>query len=153
MIASVLLHVDQTKPFIVETDASYFAISAILSQPDKNGVHHPVAHYSHKFTAPEINYPIYYKELAAIILAFEEWRSYLAGAQHRVQVITDHKNLLYFASTHTLKCRQARWSIFLADYDFEIKFCPSNHHSTADALSRRPELAPRPGDKAYDDQS
>ena len=153
MTAPVLLHVDPTKPFIVETDASDFAIGAILSQPDKNGVHHPVAYYSRKFTAPEINYPIYDKELAAIISAFEEWRSYLAGAQHRVQVITDHKNLLYFASTRTLNRRQARWSIFLADYNFEIKFRPGNRHSTADALSRRPELAPRPGDKAYDEQS
>jgi hypothetical protein len=52
-----------------------------------------------------------------------------------------------------LNRRQARWSIFLANYDIKIKFCPGNRHSTADALSRRPELAPRPGDKAYDDQS
>jgi hypothetical protein len=31
MIAPVLLHVDPTKPFIVETDASNFAIGVILS--------------------------------------------------------------------------------------------------------------------------
>jgi hypothetical protein len=67
MTAPVLLHVDPTKPFIVETDVSDFAIGAILSQLDNNGVHHPVAYYSRKFTAPEMNYPIYDKELAAII--------------------------------------------------------------------------------------
>ena len=61
MIAPILLHPDPTKPFIVETDASDFVIGVILSQPDNDGVHHPVAYYSRKFTAPEINYPIYEK--------------------------------------------------------------------------------------------
>ena len=51
------------------------------------------------------------------------------GAQHRVQVVTDHKNLLYFSSTPTLNHRQARWSIFLVDYDFGITFRLGNQHS------------------------
>ena len=150
MTVLVLLHPDPTKSFIVETNASNFAIDAILSQPDNDGVHHLVAYYSCKFIALEINYPIYDKELAAIISVFEEWRPYLVGAQHRVEVVTDHKNLLYFSSTRTLNCRQVRWSIFLADYDFEITYHPGHQHSKADALSRQSELAPCPGDKAYD---
>ena len=88
-------------------------------------------------------------ELAAIIFVFEEWRSYLVGAQHRVQIVTEHKNLPYFSSTCTLNHRQHRWSIFLADYDFEIVFCPGQHHSKDDALSWGSELAPSPKDKAY----
>jgi hypothetical protein len=151
--APVLLHPDPTKPFTVETDASDFAIGAILSQPDDNGILHPVAFYSRKFTPPEINYPVYDKELSAIIAAFQEWRPYLAGAQHRVQVITDHKNLLYFTTTRTLNRRQARWSNFLADYDFQIVFRPGTKHGKADALSRRSEFEIRPGDEAYDQQS
>ena len=106
MFTPVFLHPDPTKPFIVETDASAFPIGVILSQPDNDGVHHLVAYYLCKLTAPEINYPIYDKELATIISAFEEWRPYLVGAQHRVQVVTDHKNLLYFSSTRTLDRQQ-----------------------------------------------
>lgn len=151
--APVLLHPDPRKPFQVETDASDYAIGAVLSQPDASGAFHPVAFYSRKFTAPEINYPIYDKELAAIIAAFEEWRPYLAGAQHRVQVLTDHKNLVYFTTTRTLNRRQARWSTFLADYDFEILFQPGTRHGKADALSRRADLVLQPGDLAYDQQS
>ena len=116
---------------------SVSAIDTILSQPENDGVHHLVAYHSRKFTTPEINYPIYDKELAAIISVLEEWRPYLVGAQHRVQVITDHKNLLYFSSTR-LNHRQARCSIFLADYHFKISF-----------RSRRLELAPCLEDKAY----
>ena len=57
--APVLVHVDPTKPFEVETDASDFAIGAILSESADDGILHPVAYYSRKFAAPEINYPIY----------------------------------------------------------------------------------------------
>ena len=89
--AHVLLHVDPTKPFQVETDASDFAMGAILSQSTDDGILHPVAYYSRKFTALEINYPIYDKELVAIVATFTEWRPYLSGAQYRVHVITDHK--------------------------------------------------------------
>ena len=67
-----------------------------------------MAYYSRKFMTSEINYPIYDKELVAIIATFEEWYPYLVGAQHRVQVVTDHKNLVYFSITRTLNRRQAR---------------------------------------------
>jgi hypothetical protein len=72
-------------------------------------------------------------------MAFKQWRSYLAGAQHRVQVLTDHKNLLYFTTTWTLNRRQARWSIFLADFNFEIQYQPGTQQGKADALSRHSE--------------
>jgi hypothetical protein len=68
----VLLHADPRKPFQVETDASEFPIGAILSQVDDTNIMSPVAYYSRKFTTAEINYPIYDKELVAIIAAFEE---------------------------------------------------------------------------------
>jgi hypothetical protein len=118
--APVLIHPDLAKPFIVETDASNFALGVILSQSGIDGLLHPVVFYSRKLTSAEINYQVYDKELLAIITTFEQWRPYLVEAQHRVQVLTDHKNLLYFTITQTLNCRHARWSIFLIDFDFEI---------------------------------
>jgi hypothetical protein len=134
--APILIHPDPAKPFIMETNASDFALGAILSQFGIDGLLHPVAFYSRKLTSAEINYQVYDKELLAIITAFEQWRPYLAGAQHRVQVLTDHKNLLYFTTTRTLNCRQARWSIFLADFDFEIQYQPGTQQGKVDALSR-----------------
>ena len=141
--APVLLHPDLTKHFIVETDVSDFVVGTILSQPDEDGVLHLVVYYSHKLTTPEINSPIYDKELAAIIFSFEGWRPYLAGAQYRVQVATDHKNLLYFTSTRTFNRHQDRRSILLVAFDFKSIFLPEDRHNKADALSRRSELAIR----------
>jgi hypothetical protein len=92
----------------VETDALDFALGAILSQFGIDGLLHPVAFYSRKLTSAEINYQVYDKELLAIITTFKQWRPYLARAQHRVQVLIDHKTLLYFTTTWTLNCRQAR---------------------------------------------
>jgi hypothetical protein len=137
--APILIHPDPAKPFIVETDASNFALGAILSQFGIDGLLHPVAFYSRKLTNAEINYQVYDKELLAIITAFEQWKLYLVGAQHRVQVQTDHKNLLYFTTTRTLNRRQARWSIFLVDFDFEIQYQPGTRQGKADALSHRSE--------------
>jgi len=150
--APILTHPDFQKPFFLETDASDFALGAILSQPDKDECLHPVAFHSQKFTATEINYEIHNKELLAIIDSFQEWRHFLEGAQHLVTIYTDHKNLEYFMSTKVLNRRQARWSISLLRFNFVITYCPGSKQIQYDALSQRAYLAPREGDAAYDQQ-
>jgi hypothetical protein len=80
--APILIHPDLAKPFIVETNVSDFALGAILSQFGIDGLLHPFTFYSRKLTNAEINYQVYDKELLAIITTFEQWRPYLARAQH-----------------------------------------------------------------------
>ena len=36
---------------------------------------------------------------------------------HPVTILTDHKNLIYFKKPQCLSCHQARWQMFLQDYD------------------------------------
>ena len=95
-MSAPVLHPGPTKPFKVETNASGFAIGVILSEPNNDGVQHLIAYYSRKFRGPKVNYLIYDKELVAIISVFEEWRPYLVGAQHRVQVVMATKNFSIF---------------------------------------------------------
>ena len=147
--APILMHPQLDRPFVVETDASDFALGAILSQEDNAGILHPVAYHSRKFSAAEINYEIYDKELLAIIDSFQTWRQYLLGAQHQVIVYCDHKNLEYFMTTRVLNRRQARWSMFLSDFDFRITYRPGTAQGKPDALSRRRELEPKEGDEAH----
>jgi hypothetical protein len=150
--APVLAHVDPGRPFIIETDASDFALGAILSQHQDDGLLHPVAFYSRKFSSAEINYDVYDKELLAIITAFEQWRHYLDGAQHKITIFCDHRNLQYFTSSRVLNRRQARWSLFLAEFDFVITYRPGTQQGKADALSRRSEYQPKPGEPTFEQQ-
>ena len=59
--------------FILETDASNFAVEAVLMQTNEKGVDQPLCYLSRKMAISEKNYPIYDKELIAIIAAFGEW--------------------------------------------------------------------------------
>ena len=98
--APILGHVDPEKPFIIEADASDFALGSILSQQGNDEKLHPVAFHSRKFDAAEINYEIHDKELLAIVDSFMQWRHFLEGSPHQVTVFSDHKNLAYFQDAH-----------------------------------------------------
>lgn len=143
--APILKHFDPNKPAILETDASDFAIGAVLSQVhDKRS--HPVAFYSRKMSPAEINYDIHDKEMLAIVAALEEWRHYLQGGRFPTTIFTDHKNLEYFMTTKVLNRRQARWAERLSEYDFSIIYRKGSSNGKADSLSRRSEYRPQEGD-------
>ena len=140
--APILVMADMSRPFILEADASDYATGAVLSQRQPNGEIHPVAFYSKTLNSAERNYDIYDKELLAIIRALDEWRHYLEGGEHPIDIISDHKNLLYFATARTLTRRQARWSLFLSRFHFTIMYRPGRLGGKPDALSRRSDLKP-----------
>jgi hypothetical protein len=56
----------------------------------------------------ETNYPIYDKEMLAVIKALQHWHAELEGIADAVEVITDYKALEYFISSKLLSARQAR---------------------------------------------
>jgi hypothetical protein len=103
--APALRHFDHERDGIVESDNSDDVSAGVSSQPDDEGVLHPVAYYSKKHSPAEYNYNIYDKELMAIIKALEEWRSECEGAAYPLQLITDHKNLEYFMTKKLLNRR------------------------------------------------
>ncbi|KAH9269389.1 hypothetical protein BASA83_008618 [Batrachochytrium salamandrivorans] len=125
------------KPFVLETDASDFAISGVLHQHDQTNTLRPVAFYSRQMNNAERNYDIYDKELLAVVESFKHWRHLLQGGFHPVTVLCDHKNLEYFMSTKKLTRRQARWSLELSEYIFTITHRPGKLNGRADSLSRR----------------
>ena len=143
---TILRHFDPDKETIVETDASDYVSGGILSQYDDDQVLRPVAFFSKKHNPAECNYEIYDKELMAIVRAFEAWRPELEGAAFPVKVITDHKNLEYFATTKQLSQRQARWSEFLSRFDFKIVYRPGKQGVKPDALTRRSGDLPQGGE-------
>lgn len=142
--APILRHFDPALPIILECDASDFAIAGIISQvnPETQEIR-PVAFHARTMGPAELNYDIYDKELLAIVETFQHWRAYLEGANHQVTVFTDHNNLQYFTTTKQLSRRQARWSEFLAGFDFLITYRPGRLGEKPDALTRRSDVYPK----------
>ena len=114
-----------------------------------NGELHPIVFHSRTLNPTELNYDTHDKELLVIFEAFTIWRHYLDGSQHTIDVITDHKNLEYFATTKMLSRRQARWSEFLSVFNMVIRFCPGKLGMKPNALTRHPDVYPKRGDSDY----
>ena len=91
---------------IMEIDTLDYALTAILFIVNEDNEVHLVAFYSYTFTAAELNYDTYNKELLAIFEAFKIWQHYLEDPAYSIDVIIDHKNLEYFSTTKMLTWRQ-----------------------------------------------
>src|SRR6266702_4112863 len=74
--------------------------------------------------------------MLAIIRSLQEWRHFVEGAKHQCEIWTDHKNLEYFMTAKQLNRRQARWSLYLARFDFLLHHKPGKSMGKPDALSR-----------------
>ena len=133
----ILVHPDADRPYRLEADSSDFATGAVLSQLRDDDKWHPVGFISKTLNDVERNYEIHDKELLAIIRGLQEFRHLLEGAAHQVEIITDHRNLLYFMTAQSLNRRQARWSLFLSRFDFRIIHRPGKSSTKPDALSHR----------------
>ena len=133
----MLIHFNPELCLRVETDASGYTLTDILSQFVSEGIWHSVAFWLKKMISAEQWYEIYNQKLLAIVMMFKQWRHYLEDSTHLVEVLTDYNNLWDFINIRSLNKRQTRWAMKLAVYDFVIL-----HHSkksnSADALLRQP---------------
>jgi hypothetical protein len=136
--APLLLLPDPTLPFVLHTDASGFALGAVLQQDQGQGLQ-PVAFLSKKLVDAETRYPVHEQELLAIVTALTTWRHYLEGSQG-LRVLTDHKSLTFFQTQPMLSGRQVRWLETLSLFDFTIEYIVGATNVVADALSRRADL-------------
>lgn len=129
----MLRHIDFNLPFILETDASDFAVGAVLLQPEGIGSNliHPVAFTSRKSTKAERNYSTNDKELLGLIFAFGKWHQYFYGTLFPVQEITDHANLQHFRTRNMLNNRHLNWKLFLQNYDFCLSYRPGSSNVVA----------------------
>ena len=135
--APILTHWIPDAQLIVETDASDYALAAILSVVNEDNEVHPVAFHSRTFTAAELNYNTHDKELLAIFEAFKIWRHYLEGPAYPIDIVMDHKNLEYFSTTKVLIWRQAQWSKYLSQFNLVIRFRPGHLGTKPNAFTRQ----------------
>jgi len=128
----ILQFPDFKQPFILTTDASKYAIGAILSQGNPpNDL--PIAFASRTLNKAEINYSTIEKELLAIVWATKYFRPYIFG--RKFTVYTDHQPLTWWFKLKETSSRLMRWRIKLEEFSFEIKY-RKGANNNADALSR-----------------
>ncbi len=100
--APVLILPNERQPFRVKSDSSDFASGGVLQQlSEEDGKWHPVVFLSKSLSSVERNYEVHDKELLAVMRSLEQWRHFLEGARHPVEIWTDHKNLEYFRTART----------------------------------------------------
>ncbi|KAK1595677.1 hypothetical protein QYE76_018379 [Lolium multiflorum] len=128
--APLLALPDFTKTFEIECDASGLGIGGVLMQNGK-----PVAYYSEKLDGARLNYPIYDKELYALVRVLEVWQHYLWPKEFVIH--SDHESLKYLKSQHNLNKRHAKWVEFIESFPYVIKYKKGKENVVADALSRK----------------
>ena len=57
-------------------------------------------------------------------------------------VLSDHKNLMYFREARKLNRRQARWSLYLSEFDVKLVHITGTKIVQSDTLSRRLDFIP-----------
>jgi len=102
----VLTYFKGGRPLLVETDASQYVCSGILSQQDEDGKWRQIAYRSKTRKPAECHYDVHDKEMLAIVHALKEWRLYLKGSGQHCRVLTDHQNLIRFTTTKELTGRE-----------------------------------------------
>ena len=143
----ILAHYDTKKAVTMETDASKYVTAGIISQIENNGFLRPIAFRSKSMSKSECNYNVHNKKLLAIILALEDWRSYVKGSGQQAKILTHHKNQVPFMSKKRLNERQVRWKLFLSQFDLKIEYRPGTEGSKPDALTRVPGYLPTQDDQ------
>ena len=140
----MLYYADPAKEFILDTDASYVAIGACLSQVrelDGEETEVPIAFASKTLSESRRAYCTTKKELYAIVYFMRYWQCYVAMAKH-VRIRTDHGSLRWLMNFGKNDrspggSMYVRWATEMERFlPWTISSRPGRLHGNADGMSR-----------------
>lgn len=133
--SNMILHYpDLTRKFYVATDASQYAVGAVLFQRDDDGRDKFVSFISSTLVHSQRRWSTTKRELYALVLALQKFRTYLWG--RHFTVYTDHKALVYLHTQKIANPMMIGWLETLLDYDFDVIHIPGLLNKLPDVLSR-----------------
>ncbi|KAK7109283.1 hypothetical protein V1264_013350 [Littorina saxatilis] len=128
----ILCMPDNTKEFVVRTDASDRGIGAVLMQ-EKDGRLRPISYQSLKLKGAESRYATVEKECLATVWGIDKFERFLYGKRFTLE--TDHQPLKCLQKQPT-NPRLMRWALQLQPYNFSVRVIPGKDNHGADYLSR-----------------
>lgn len=126
----MLAYPNFNKEFSLTTDASNYALGAVLSQDNR-----PIVFLSRTLSRAEEHYATNEKEMLSIVWALKSLRNYLYGSP-KLKIYTDHLPLTYALNSKNSNFKLKRWKAFLEDFNYELHYKPGSTNAVADGLSR-----------------
>jgi hypothetical protein len=119
--------------FIVDTDASAYAIGAVLSQV-QDGRERVIAYGSRCLDKPERNYCVTRREMLAVVYFTKYFKHYLLG--RRFLLRTDYESLSWLQNFRDPDGQVHKWIQQLSQFHMKIEHRPGARHGNADAMFR-----------------
>ena len=132
---------DWSQPFEVMSDASDFAIGAVLGQK-RDKLFRAIYYASRTLNEAQLNYTTTEEEMLAVVFTCDKFWSNLIGT--KVILFTDHATLRYLFGKKDAKPKLIRWILLLQEFDLEVRDKKGSENSIADHLSRLEQEEVRP---------
>ena len=129
----ILCFPNHTDTFVLDCDASYYAMGCTLSQVVE-GQERVIAYASSTIPPECRNYCTTRKELLAVVKFTNQFKHYLIGKKFIVR--TDHSSLTWLLKFKNPQGQIARWIEQLSQFHMIVQHRPGSQHVNADALSR-----------------
>ena len=124
-----------SEPFILYTDASQFAMGAVLAQVQE-GKERAICYASRTLSRAQSKYSPTRRELLALVTFTRHFRHYLLG--RKFTIVTDHSALQWLHNFKDPDGITTRWIEKLAAFDYDVRHRPGKSIGHADGLSRIP---------------
>ena len=93
---------DWNKQFIMQTDASGYALGVVIQQQHEDRLH-PVVFHSQSLLPAERNYDVHDKELAGVIFGFKCAQPLFLGAKHRYRANRPQKSAIFPGTSENIR--------------------------------------------------
>ena len=127
--------------FVLDTDASLFAVGGVLSQL-QNDREVVIAYASRSLHLSQRQYCTTRREMLAAVVMCTHFRSYLRGAQFTL--CTDHSSLRWLQRFWNGDGMLACWYLLLGQFSVTFEYRPGAQHANADGMSRQCGRCQRP---------
>jgi len=122
------------RPFIIQTDASEYAVGACLAQLDDLGREKPLCYASSKLTAIQRRWSVIEKESYAVMFTLNKFGHTVYNSP--INLFCDHNPLIHLINGIPSSPKLTCWSLSLQKFDINLQYKKGILNMNADCLSR-----------------